>query len=148
MLSDRLSVGVRVGTLCGAMTAGALLGLGWRHQQAVAPFEFLGRAMASRLGALVTSIPVALATGVVVHFLWMILWGICFTFLALRLRGVALLAAAILQAAFVGALAATVAPGALGAAAMAGLSIPQTLFLLTLLALCMAAGMRLARTSA
>jgi hypothetical protein len=145
MLSDRLTSGIRVGTLAGATSAGVLVGLGMRHGAALAPFDLLGRAFTARFAGLLVAPPLATALGVVLHFLWMTLWGLCFALFAARLRGGALLSAAVVFAGFVGAMGATVAPGALGGGAMASLTIPQTVFFLALLALALAAGMRFAR---
>lgn len=144
-MSERLSSGIRVGTLAGATSAGVLVGLGMRHGAAFAPFGILGRAFAARFAGIVPATPFATVLGVVLHFLWMVLWGVCFALFAARLRGGALLTAAVLFAGFIGAIGATVAPGALGAAAVASLTIAQTVFLLALLALTLAAGMHFAR---
>lgn len=146
MVSERLSSGMRVGTLAGATSAGVLSGLGMRHGVAFTPFEIFGRAFAARFAGVVLAPPVATAVGVVLHVTCMVLWGVCFALFAARLRGGALLTAAILFAAFIGAIGATVAPGALGAAGVASLTIAQTVFLLALLALTLAAGMRVARS--
>ena len=146
MVSERLSSGIRVGTLAAATSAGVLVGLGMRHGAAFAPFEILGRSFAARFAGIVPAAPLATVLGVVLHVLWMMLWGMCFALFAARLRGGALLTAAVLFAGFIGALGATVAPGALGAGAVASLTVAQTVFLLALLALTLAAGMRFARS--
>lgn len=146
MFGNRIVNGMRVGALCGAATAGAVIGLGYRHQYATPPFAILGRAVALRLGIPLTAEPVAVVAGAVTHVTLLLLWGICFVLFAGRLRGMALLAAAVVFAAFVGALSSTVLPGVMGAGAMATLTVPQTVFYLVVLALSFAAGMRLART--
>ncbi len=145
VLSDRIRAGLPVGLLGGAVSAGALIGLGLRHGAATYPFEIGGRALFAswRLG--IPSTAVALLAGIVAHLLWMELWGVCFSAVATSLRGGTLLVGAALFALFLGALSATVVPGALGAAAFAALSPVQTAFLLALLAGAFIAGVGLVR---
>lgn len=145
MLNERIRTGIRVGGLAGAATAGALVGLGFRHGMAISPFVSAGRSILSKAGGYLPPPLLALSTGIVVHFMWMILWGICFSILAIHLRGIALLVAATLFAVFIGALASTIVPGALGAAGTASLNLAQTLFVLTLLAGSLFVGLRLVR---
>lgn len=148
MTNHRLMRGLQVGFIAGAMSAGALVGLGYRHAAASAPFEILGRAFTARFAGVLLSSGGATGIGVVLHFLWMLFWGICFALFASRLRGVALVVAGLLFAGFLGALSATIAPGALGAGTMAALSTPQTVFYLALLAASLSLGMRFARDEA
>lgn len=148
MSNQRLSNGLRVGVLAGATTAGTLIGLGYRHSAATAPFEILGRAFIARFTGVLLADSAATWIGLALHFLWMLLWGLCFALFASRLRGIALVVAGVLFAAFVGTVAATVAPGALGAGTMAAFSTPQMIFFLALLALSLALGMRFARGDA
>jgi len=145
VLTDRLRSGFPIGLLGGATTAGALIGLGLRHQAAALPFELGGRALLEtwRLGA--PPVALALVVGGVAHVLWMILWGICFSVLATRLHGTALAAGALLFVLFLGALASTLVPGALGAVAFAALTSAQTAFFLALLAGAFIAGVVLTR---
>lgn len=127
------------------MTAGALVGLGVRHGAASYPFEQGGRALLAswRLG--IPSSGVALLLGVAAHLLWVGVWGVCFSAVAATLRGGALVAGAVVCAAFLGVLSATVVPGALGAVAFAALTAPQTAFMLVLLAGAFIAGVALVR---
>lgn len=148
MSNHRLMRGLQVGLIAGATSAGILVGLGYRHNAAIAPFEILGRAFTARFAGILLTPGSATWIGVVLHFLWMLLWGLCFALFASRLRGAALIVAGVLFAGFIGALSATVAPGALGAGTMAALSTPQTVFYLALLALSLAMGMRFARDEA
>ena len=142
MLNERIRNGIRVGGLAGAATAGALVGLGVRHDLAISPFVTAGRSFFWKVGAHLPSPLLALSTGVLVHFMWMILWGICFSALATHLRGFALLIAGTLFVVFIAALASTIVPGALGAAEMTSLNAAQTLFVLTLLGGSLVVGMR------
>ena len=145
---SRLSTGIRIGLIAAATTAGALVGLGLRHGVATQPFLLTGRAFAdSTLG---TGAPplVATAIGLFVHAFWMVLWGVCFAVLApapVGLRGVAV--AAVL-AALVGVLASSFLPGALGAGALAALTVPQTVFLLILFGLSLLFGASVSRAAA
>lgn len=145
MHSDRLRAGFFVGLLAGAVTAGALVGLGLRHGTASVPFEMGGRALLTswRLGA--SSSGVALLVGAIAHFLWMELWGVCFNSVATALRGTGLVLGALVFAMVLGALSATVIPGALGAVAFAALTTAQTAFVLALLAGAFIAGMAMVR---
>lgn len=145
VLNERIARGGRAGLVVTATTAGALVGLGIRHEAAIAPFLVLGRSTLAALTGGVAPSAIAIAAGVVVHALWMVLWSICFTVVAAPLRGARLLFAALLFSTLVYALSVTVLPAALGAGAMAPLTRPQTLFYAFLIALSLAAGMRLAR---
>lgn len=145
VLSDRLRAGFPVGLLGGAVTAGALVGLGLRHGAATYPFEMGGRALFTswRLG--LPSVGAALVVGVAAHLLWMVLWGVCFSAVATTLRGGAIAVGALLFVLFLGALSTTVVPGALGAVAFAGLTTAQTAFVLVLLAGAFIAGVSMVR---
>lgn len=83
--------------------------------------------------------------GVGAHLMWMVLWGTCFSVASARLRGIALPAGALLFVLFLGALAGSVVPGALGAVAFAALTSAQTAFLLSLLAGAFIAGVAITR---
>ena len=148
VISDRVQTGIRVGGLAGATTACVLVGLGVRHGTAVEPFLVQGRAFLSILGGNAPPSVVAVGVGILVHFTWMLLWGVCFSAVATSLRGFALVATATLFVLLVGALASTIVPGAPGAAAMAPLSTPQTIFLLILLGGALIAGVRAMRPAA
>ena len=134
VLANRIRHGISIGLIGAAATAGALIGLGLRHGAATLPFEMGGRALLGSWRLATTVEGVAVSLGVMSHLLWMTLWGVCFSVVATQLRGLALPAGALLFVLFLGALAGTVVPGALGAAAFAGLTTAQTAFLLTLLA--------------
>jgi len=122
------------------------MGLGLRHQAATLPFELGGRTLLAswRFGS--PPYGVALVAGIAAHILWMLLWGVCFNVAATRLRGTALAAGALLFVLFLGALTASVVPGALGAVAFAALTSAQSAFFLLLLAGAFIAGVVLTRT--
>jgi hypothetical protein len=140
VLSRSVGIGVRTGVLAAAATAGAIVGLGLRHGDALGPFTLAGRTV---VGAAPTI--VAAVAGAGLHLGWMVVWGACFTLVAAALRGPKLLVAAALFATGVWALSTYVLPGVAPAARAAGLSIPQSVFLHLLLALGLASGMRLAQ---
>ena len=140
-------VGLRVGLVSAAATAGVLVGLGLRHDAATTAFFLAGRSLLASSAGLIPPSLVAVTLGVVVHLAWMVLWGVCFTYVAARLRGLALYVAAALFAALIGILGATFLPGALGAGALAALSQAQTVFFLAVLGLSLALGTVIARTT-
>ncbi len=145
VLANRVRDGVSIGVIGAAATAGALVGLGLRHDAAALPFDLAGRALLASLRLATQSEPFAVTLGAVAHLVWMALWGVCFSAFATSLRGLALPAGALLFVLFLGALAGTVVPGALGAAAFASLSSAQTAFLLALLAGAFIAGVVVVR---
>ncbi len=146
MLADRIRTGLPIGLIGGAATAGALMGLGLRHRAATLPFELGGRSLLASWRIASPPDTVALVAGIVAHLVWMLLWGLCFSVAASRLRGTTLAAGALLFVLFLGALAATVVPGALGAVAFAALTSAQSAFFLLLLAGAFIAGVVLTRT--
>jgi hypothetical protein len=145
VLADRVRSGLAIGLIGGAATAGALVGLGMRHDVAVLPFATTGRALFDAWRLAAPTMLVSVVVGVVAHLMWSALWGVCFSVVALGLRGLALPAGALLFVLFLGALSSTAVPGALGAAAFAPLSTAQTAFLLVLLAGAFIAGVAVVR---
>lgn len=128
--------------IAGAATAGALIGLGWRHGAALDPFTFAGRAM---LGAVRDG--VAVAAGFALHVAWTMVWGACFTVVAAPLRGGRLMVAALAFAAALWAVSTFALPGVSPVMRVAGLSIVRALFVYLVLAIALVMGMRLARTT-
>lgn len=119
--------------------------MGLRHDSALAPFLISGRAVvAATTGLLASPVP-ATVLGLLVHVVWMVLWGICFSIVATPLHGLSRVAAAAAFAAVVGYVATALLPGALGAAMIAATTRPQMIFLLALFAMALVTGMRLAR---
>jgi hypothetical protein len=146
-MPTRIVVGLRVGLVSAAATAGVLVGLGLRHDAATTAFFLAGRSLVASSAGVIPPSLVAVTLGVVVHVAWMVLWGVCFTYVATRLRGPALYVAAALFAALIGILGTTFLPGALGAGALAALSRAQTIFFLSVLGLSIAMGTVIARTT-
>ncbi len=133
-----------MGLIAAAATAGVLVGLGARHGDALTPFFLSGRSLLAALTGALAPPVLATLTGLLVHAFWMLVWGVCFSLVAASLRGLRLAVAAAVCAIAVRVLGATVLPGALGAGALASLNAPQMWFLLTLFALSLFVGMRLA----
>ena len=148
MLSSRIATGVRVGLIAAAATSGVLIGLGARHEAATIPFLLTGRSVWASFAGALSSPATAIVLGLLIHTAWMIAWGVGFSVVALSLQGPPLLLAAAIFSLVAGILSRTVMPRALGAASLAGLSWPQLAFLLALMALSLAAGMRVARETA
>ena len=142
--SSRVIDGVRIGAVVTAATAGVIVGIGFRHESALRPFLMSGRSTFAAITGHVAPIPLATTFGFLVHAAWMVLWGICFSVIATPLRGLQRLFAAILLTVLAGVLFRSIAPGAMGAGGMAVQSDAQTLILLTVFALSLLGGIRLA----
>jgi hypothetical protein len=140
-----VAAGVRAGLVATATTLGVIVGLGLRHQSALRPFLIAGRSVLTSTTGILAPAPVAITVGVLVHAFWMLLWGVCFSIVATPLRGLTRGLAALVVVGLAALLAWTVLPGALGAGVIAAHNTAQTLFLLSLLALSLLAGIRLAR---
>lgn len=145
MTDSRIATGVRVGAVAAATTIGAVIGLGLRHGLALRPFASAGRALLERLG--VSASPALSAiVGVVMVVCAVVVLGVCFTFVAASLRGVALLLAAIVFGAIGWAVSAFVVPSILALSNGIVLGDAQRVFVFALLALSLVVGMRLARS--
>src|SRR6476469_5206384 len=95
MSDSRIAAGIRVGTVAAAATIGAVIGLGIRHGLALRPFMSAGRALLERLGVVVPTGFVATTIGLALIATAIIVLGVCFTVVAAALRGLRLLATAI-----------------------------------------------------
>ena len=129
-----------------ATTIGAVIGLGLRHGLATRPFMTAGYGVLESLGVRAASrgaTPVLVGVAVVAAAI--IVLGVCFTFVAASLRGFRLLIVALLFAASAWAVYAYIVPSILVLSGGLELGTAQRVFLFTLLALALAAGMRLAR---
>lgn len=133
------------GLLAAAASAGVIVGDGWRSGTAWAPFTHLGAALlASRVGvALPTSIHALI--GLVIHTLWLVLWGVCFTAVARSLRGGKLFSAAMVLTIALWLLARVLFPHALGAAELSLMSSAHAALYLATIAIALSLGTRLAR---
>ena len=127
-------------------TAGALVGFGLRDGTVGRSFIVAGGSILAQLGIPVLPHQVAAVTlGVILHFAWIVALGVCFALVARALRGAALLLAALAFAAAVYVLAGRLVPSLVHATLMALYSTARVLFVHVILALGLAAGMRLAR---
>jgi hypothetical protein len=146
MTDSRMVTGVRVGVVAAAIMIGAVIGLGLRHGLATRPFLTAGYGVLETLGVRAVSRGAApIAVGLVAVALAIIVLGVCFTFVAASLRGLRLLAVALLFAASAWAVYVYIVPSILVPSDGIELGTGQRVFLFTLLALGLAVGMRLAR---
>lgn len=146
MTDSRMVTGVRVGVVAAAIMIGAVIGLGLRHGLATRPFLTAGYGVLETLGVRAVSRGAApIAVGLVAVAVAIIVLGVCFTFVAASLRGLRLLAVALLFAASAWAVYVYVVPSILVPSDGIELGTGQRVFLFTLLALGLAVGMRLAR---
>ena len=144
MLNERVRAGLTAGAIAAAATAGAVVGFGMTQGAPAEAFTSAGRLLLGvaptegggrQLGAF--------AVGVLLHVGGALAWGLAFALIAGRLRGVRLLAAALLFAAAVY-LVRERAPALLRIGHGARAFPPQVVVLHVVLALALAAGIRLA----
>ena len=127
-------------------TAGALVGFGLRDGTVGRSFVVAGGAILSRLGIPVLPHQVAAVTiGVMLHFAWIVALGVCFALVARTLRGAMLVLAALAFTGIVYVLADRVVPAVVHATLTALFSTARVVFVHVILALGLAAGMRIAR---
>ena len=134
-----------------------LVGLGLRHRSALSPFVLYGRSLVASFAealappSLALAPPVlapaglALALGVLAHGFWLLVWGICFTFVAAPLRARPLAISSALGGALFALGATRFLPSTVGAVTRTSLSVSQSLLLAFVLALALFLGTRLAR---
>ncbi|MGQ0765765.1 MAG: hypothetical protein ACT4OZ_08880 [Gemmatimonadota bacterium] len=147
MFRELVGTGVRTGLLAAAATAGALVGLGLRHEAALQPFLNAGRAFLSTSSGLVPLAWLALIGGLMLHFAWMTAWGIAFTILSWRSSGRRKAITAVVLVTLLGLLVTMRTPSLLGVVGSAALTVPQLVFVLALMAIALLAGARLAPVS-
>jgi hypothetical protein len=88
MLRDRLLLGVWIGLIAAAATAGALIGFGWVRGTPVLPLNTLAHLVVGSRAFHVRNVhPVVTTTGMVVHVLSLVAWGILFSLTLARARG-------------------------------------------------------------
>lgn len=144
---SRIAIGIRVGVVAAAATIGAVIGLGLRHGLALRPFLTAGRALLERLGLEAARTGMATLAGVALVVAAIILLGVCFTFVAAPLRGLPLFTTALLFGVIAWVVSAYVVPSILVLSGGTVLGTAQRVFVCALLAVGLAAGMRLARPS-
>jgi hypothetical protein len=88
MLRDRLLLGVRIGLVAAAATAGALVGFGWARDAPLQPLNSVAHALVgSRAFYVVDMHPVVTPAGMVVHVVSLVAWGMLFSLALGRARG-------------------------------------------------------------
>ena len=86
MLTDRLACGVRAGVIAAAATAGVLVGFGLARGAAFAPLNAIAHiALGSRAHLFDDFDPVVTLTGIALHTLSVVVWGVLFALVAWRL---------------------------------------------------------------
>jgi hypothetical protein len=137
---------VLAGVVAAMATAGALVGFGLRDGAVGRSFVVAGGAILSRFGIpVIPNQGAAVMLGVLLHFAWIVALGVCFAVVARTLRGAALILAAVVFAGAVYLLADRVIPSLVHATLTALFSTARVVFVHVVLALGLAAGMRLAR---
>jgi hypothetical protein len=102
MLRDRLLLGVWIGLIAAAATAGALVGFGWVRGTPVQPLNTVAHIVVGSRAFHVRNVdPVVTTMGVAVHVLSIVVWGLLFSLALARARGVRLWATALVFAAIV-----------------------------------------------
>jgi hypothetical protein len=87
MLRDRLRVGVWIGLVAAAATAGALVGFGWVRGMPLQPLNAVGHiVVGSRAFQVTTAHPLVTSTGIVVHAISLVAWGIVLSLILRRAR--------------------------------------------------------------
>jgi hypothetical protein len=111
MLRDRLLLGVWIGLIAAAATAGALVGFGWVRGTPVQPLNTLAHIVVGSRAFHVRNIdPVVTTMGMAVHVLSIVVWGLLFSLALARARGIRLWATALIFAAVVAVLDLVVVP--------------------------------------
>jgi hypothetical protein len=102
MLRDRLLLGLWIGLIAAAATAGALVGFGWVRGTPVQPLNTLAHIVLGSRAFQVRSVDPAVTTaGIAVHVLSLVAWGMLFSLTLARARGARAWAVALLFAALV-----------------------------------------------
>jgi hypothetical protein len=88
MLRDRLLLGVWIGLVAAAATAGALVGFGWVRGAPLQPLNTVAHVLVgSRAFYLLGAHPLVTPAGTLVHVISLVAWGILFSLALGRARG-------------------------------------------------------------
>ena len=88
MLRDRLRVGVWIGLVAAAASAGALVGFGWVRGVPLQPLNAVAHVvLGSRAFQVGAAHPLVTSTGILVHAISLIAWGIVLSLILGRSRG-------------------------------------------------------------
>ncbi|HEU4566300.1 MAG TPA: hypothetical protein VFS05_16675 [Gemmatimonadaceae bacterium] len=146
MLRDRLREGALAGLIGAAATAGALIGFGVARGAAWRPINTIAHLVIGYRAEITDGFdPLVTLLGLGVHVASLVAWGVLFSLLAARLRGVRLLLAALLFAAGAFALDHLLLPVRLKPGFELVLSWPELVALYAVLALALAAGLATSR---
>jgi hypothetical protein len=134
-----------VGIVAAAATIGAVIGLGLRHGLALRPFMSAGSALLESAGVASPSESMTTVVGLTLVAAAIIVLGVCFTVVAAPLRGLRLVAAAIVFGAIGWGASVYVVPSMLVLTSATVLGTAQRVFVCATLVVALVAGMRLAR---
>jgi hypothetical protein len=102
MLRDRLWVGVWIGLVAAAASAGALVGFGWVRGEPLQPLNAVAHVVVgSRAFEVSAGHPLVTSAGVLVHAISLVAWGIVLSLILGRTRGAPTWAIALAFAALV-----------------------------------------------
>ena len=102
MLRDRLLLGVWIGLIAAAATAGALVGFGWVRGTPVQPLNTLAHIVVGSRAFHVRNVdPLVTTMGMGVHVISLVVWGVLFSLARARARGMRLWATALVFAVLV-----------------------------------------------
>jgi hypothetical protein len=88
MLRDRLLLGVWIGLVAAAATAGALIGFGWARGAPLQPLNAVAHVLVGSRAFYVSGVhPLVTSAGTLVHVASLVAWGMLFSLLLGRARG-------------------------------------------------------------
>jgi hypothetical protein len=88
MSRDRLLLGVWIGLVAAAATAGALVGFGWARGAPLQPLNTVAHILiGSRAFYVLSAHPLVTPAGILVHASSLVGWGVIFSLALARLRG-------------------------------------------------------------
>jgi hypothetical protein len=145
VLTTRIRAGVRAGLIAAAATAGALVGFGIRHDDAMRPFAALGATVLTGFGATTPPRLVAIVAGFLAHVSWMVFWGIAFAAIAHRRTRATIVLVALLTGLVATLAAGYFVPAALGAVKFAALQGIQAVLCIVLMTAGLVMGRELSR---
>jgi hypothetical protein len=88
MLRDRLLLGVWIGLVAAAATAGALVGFGWARGAPLQPLNAVAHVLVGSRAYYVSGVhPLVTSAGTLVHVASLVAWGMLFSLVLGRARG-------------------------------------------------------------
>lgn len=88
MLRDRLLLGVWIGLVAAAATAGALIGFGWARGAPLQPLNTVAHVLLGSRALYARGVhPLATPAGMLVHAVSLVAWGVLFSLASARTRG-------------------------------------------------------------